>query len=52
MGVILWWLEQDMPYSAEYLATQLLNMTMIDMPRLLGLHEREMIEAVMGKKAS
>jgi len=47
MGVILWWLEHDMPYSAEFMATQLLYMTVIGMPRLLGKDEDEIISSMM-----
>ena len=47
MGVILWWLEHDMPYSAEFMATQLLYLTVIGMPRLLGKDEDEIISSMM-----
>ncbi|MFJ9498763.1 TetR-like C-terminal domain-containing protein [Brevibacillus centrosporus] len=29
LGVIVWWLEKDMPYTSKYMATQLLRVAIL-----------------------
>lgn len=37
LGVIVWWLQNGMPHSAEYMAIQLMRLTALGLPRSLGL---------------
>src|SRR3990170_1530671 len=37
LGVIVWWLQNDRPYPAEYMAVQLLRLTALGLHRSLGL---------------
>jgi len=37
LGVIGWWLQNDMPYSSDYMATQLMRLTVLGLNRSLGL---------------
>lgn len=37
LGVIVWWLQNGMPYPAEYMAAQLLTLTTLGLHRSLGL---------------
>jgi AcrR family transcriptional regulator len=37
LGVIVWWLQNGMPYPAEYMASQLLTLTALGLHRSLGL---------------
>ena len=37
LGVIIWWLQNDRPYPAEYMAVQLLRLTALGLHRSLGL---------------
>jgi AcrR family transcriptional regulator len=37
LGVVNWWLEKDMPYSAEEMAFQLLRLTTLGLHQTLGL---------------
>jgi len=52
MGVILWWLEHDMPHSPEYMAGQLLQMTVNGVPHLLGLGEDKVFESMLKNLSS
>jgi AcrR family transcriptional regulator len=37
LGVIKWWIQNDMPHSAEYMATQFMELTLMGIHRSLGL---------------
>ncbi len=37
LGIIVWWLQNDRPYSADYMAIQLLRLTTLGLHRSLGL---------------
>lgn len=41
LGLILYWLETDMSYTPEYMATQLTNITKLGLPTVLGLSYQE-----------
>jgi AcrR family transcriptional regulator len=40
-GVIVWWLQNGMPYPADYMAAQLLRLTTLGLQRSLGLQVPE-----------
>jgi AcrR family transcriptional regulator len=37
LGVIAWWLQNGMPYTPEYMASQLMNLTVLGLTRALGI---------------
>jgi AcrR family transcriptional regulator len=37
LGVIKWWIQNDMPYSAEYMAAQFMELTLMGIHRSMGL---------------
>jgi AcrR family transcriptional regulator len=37
LGLIKWWIQNDMPYSAEYMATQFMELTLMGIHRSMGL---------------
>jgi AcrR family transcriptional regulator len=41
LGVITWWLEHDMPYTSEEMATQLMHLTAAGLHRSLGMQIEE-----------
>ena len=39
LGVMKWWLQNDMPYSAEYMAAQFMELTLMGIHRSMGLEK-------------
>lgn len=37
LGVIAWWLQNGMPYTPEYMASQLIDLTVLGLTRALGI---------------
>jgi AcrR family transcriptional regulator len=37
LGVIAWWLQNGMPHTPEYMASQLMNLTVLGLTRALGI---------------
>jgi AcrR family transcriptional regulator len=37
LGLIKWWIQNDMPHSAEYMATQFMELTLMGIHRSMGL---------------
>jgi AcrR family transcriptional regulator len=52
LGVIIWWLDNDMPYSSKYMADQLRRLTTQGAPRSLGLLPTELTVDESGRSAS
>jgi hypothetical protein len=42
LGVIRWWLENDQPINSEELSDQLLQLTVLGVPQVLGLDPAEL----------
>jgi AcrR family transcriptional regulator len=52
LGVIIWWLDNDMPYSSKYMADQLRRLATQGVQRSLGLPSTEFAIDESGRSAS